>query len=233
MTDPAARAPRRGRRSLIAAAAVAAIGVVCLGVAQSRQVHQPEPPLSSATSPSAPSQPVPGPTPSAAPPAPLTLPASRPTALSIPAIGVHSRLQSLGQNADRTMEVPAVGPHYDEAGWYRYSPTPGVLGPSILVGHVDSAKGGASVFFRLGELRPHDSVSITRADGSVAIFAVTEVRRYPKAAFPTQRVYGNTDHAALRLLTCGGPFDGATGHFRDNIVVFATLVRGDHSASTS
>ncbi len=142
-------------------------------------------------------------------------------------------MQSLGQNEDSTIEVPAVGPHYDEAGWYRYSPTPGELGPSIIVGHVDSAKSGPSVFYRLGELRAKDTVSITRADGSTAIFAVSVVRRYPKDSFPTQLVYGNTADSALRLLTCGGPFDQKTGHFRDNIVAFATLVRADQSASTS
>ncbi len=113
------------------------------------------------------------------------------------------------------------------------SPTPGSLGPSIIVGHVDSAKGGPSVFFRLGELRAKDSVTITRVDGSVATFSVTAVRRYPKDAFPTRLVYGNTADSALRLLTCGGPFDEKTGHFRDNIIAFATLVRADHSPSTS
>ncbi len=41
---------------------------------------------------------------------------------------------------------------------------------------------------------------------------------------PTQLVYGNTNHAALRLITCGGSFDFSTGHYVDNVVVFATLV---------
>ncbi len=71
----------------------------------------------------------------------------------------------------------------------------------------------------------HDTVMITRADGSVAVFAVDQVRRYHKTAFPTQLVYGNTNHAALRLITCGGPIDPATGHYRDNIIVLASLVR--------
>ena len=49
------------------------------------------------------------------------------------------------------------------------------------------------------------------------------VRRFRKSQFPTRLVYGNTDHAALRLITCGGPFDSA-GHYRDNVVVLASLV---------
>jgi hypothetical protein len=28
----------------------------------------------------------------------------------------------------------------------------------------------------------------------------------------------------LRLITCGGGFDRATGHYRDNLIVYATMV---------
>lgn len=94
----------------------------------------------------------------------------------------------------------------------------------MIVGHVDSKRGGPSVFYRLGELRPRDQVRVVRDDGSVAVFAVEDVRRFSKSDFPTQLVYGNTDHAALRLITCGGPFDRGTGHYRDNVVVTASLL---------
>jgi hypothetical protein len=79
------------------------------------------------------------------------------------------------------------------------------------------------VFFRLGEMRAGDRVSIKRADGSIAVFIVDEVHRYPKDNFPTRLVYGDIDHAGLRILTCGGAFDDSTGHYEDNIVVFASL----------
>jgi sortase family protein len=110
----------------------------------------------------------------------------------------------VGLTAQHTLQVPAPGPHYNEAAWYKYSSTPGSLGPAVIVGHVDSAAQGPSVFFNLGDLRPGDKVLVTRADGLVAVFRVDGVRRYPKAHFPTMRVYGNTDYAALRLVTCGG-----------------------------
>jgi sortase (surface protein transpeptidase) len=147
-----------------------------------------------------------------------------PVRLEIPAISVRSPLLELGQAADGSLEVPQPGPHYDEAGWYRYSPTPGALGPAVIVGHVDSAHGGPSVFYRLGALRPHDRIRVTRADGTVAVFAVDDVQRFAKAAFPTSLVYGNTSNAALRLITCGGPFDRHTGHYLDNVVVRASMV---------
>jgi sortase (surface protein transpeptidase) len=160
---------------------------------------------------------------SAAPVVGPVLAPSAPVALSIPAIGVRSPMQRLGQTADGELAVPAPGPEYDWPGWYRYSPTPGSLGPAVIVGHVDSAANGPSVFWRLGSLRPRDLVRVTRADGSIAIFAVDDVRRFRKTRFPSQLVYGNTNHAALRLITCGGPIEG--GHYRDNIVVRASLVR--------
>lgn len=151
------------------------------------------------------------------------LPASKPVRLEIPSIDVDSVLQHLGQDADGGLEVPAPGPRYDEAAWYRYSPTPGALGPAVLLGHIDSAANGPSVFFRLGELQPGARVAVTRADSSTAVFVVDAVHRYAKKDFPTQLVYGDIDHAGLRILTCGGAFDRTTRHYEDNIVVFASL----------
>jgi sortase (surface protein transpeptidase) len=144
--------------------------------------------------------------------------------MDIPSIGVHSELQSLGLTDDGALEVPA-GALYDQAAWYRHSPTPGSLGPAIVLGHVDSAANGPSVFFRLGELRPGDLVIVDREDGSTATFAVDEVHSYAKDDFPTKVVYGDIDHAGLRILTCGGAFDDSTGHYLDNVVVFASLLK--------
>ncbi|HVR76998.1 MAG TPA: class F sortase [Acidimicrobiia bacterium] len=163
---------------------------------------------------------------------PVLLPSSEPAAIDIPAIGVHSEMQQVGLTAEHTLEVPAPGPYYDQAAWYKHSATPGAVGPAIIVGHVDSAADGPSVFFDLGNLRPGDEVLVTRRDGTVATFEVEAVRQYSKDDFPTELVYGDTDHAALRLITCGGTFDRAERSYRDNIVVFATLV-GSHQDSPS
>lgn len=69
---------------------------------------------------------------------------------------------------------------------------------------------------------PVDEISVGRADGSVVVFTVDGMRRYPKDEFPSLVVYGDTDYPALRLITCGGAFDQSTGHYEDNIVVFAS-----------
>ena len=101
------------------------------------------------------------------------------------------------------------------------------MGPAVILGHVDSFE-GPSVFFRLGELVPGDRISVARADGTVAHFTIESVRRYSKEDFPTDFVYGDIDHAGLRILTCGGAFDDTTGHYLDNIVVFASLEWPNH-----
>lgn len=151
------------------------------------------------------------------------LSASKPVAIAIPALGVQSSLQPLGLNPDGTLQVPQPGPLYNEAAWYKYSPTPGRPGPSIIEGHIDSAADGPSVFFRLGALKPGDQIDVTLADQTVAVFSVTGVRLYPKSAFPTATVYGHTNFAALRVLTCGGSFDHAAHSYTANTVVFAAL----------
>ncbi len=148
----------------------------------------------------------------------LGLPRSPPIRIDIPAIGVHTSLMELGLNPDHTLQVPPLD--VDEAGWYKYSPTPGQIGPSIILGHVDSAT-GPSVFFELGALRRGDRVSVTRADGVIVDFRVGRVASYPKSRFPTLDVYGNTNDPQLRLITCGGRYDSVRRTHVDNIVVYA------------
>ncbi|HUQ40199.1 MAG TPA: class F sortase [Acidimicrobiales bacterium] len=209
----AARPRRRARLLLgIATAALAATGTTAVAAGVAPAADPAGPPLvkSGSTSPAVTAR---GP-----------LPTSLPTDIEIPAIDVRARLQHLGLDRHGGLEVPAPGPRYNDPAWYRYSPTPGSLGPAIISGHVDSARYGRSVFFRLRELRPGDEITVRRADGQEARFAVDGVRVYAKDRFPTKLVYGDTRHAALRLLTCGGPFDRATGHYADNVIVFASLV---------
>ena len=145
--------------------------------------------------------------------------ASRPARLEIPAIGVSTPLLRLGLEPDGAMEVPG---DFARAGWFAEGPAPGQVGPSVIAGHVDS-KTGPAVFYRLRDLRPGDPVLVERADGARLRFLVEGARSYPKAAFPTEDVFGPVPAAELRLITCGGEFDRARGSYRDNLVVFARL----------
>ncbi|WP_372672072.1 class F sortase [Amycolatopsis kentuckyensis] len=150
------------------------------------------------------------------------LPKSDPVSIDIPKIGAHSSLVPLGVNADNTIQVPPVTTPL-QAGWYTYAPTPGEVGPAIVLGHVDGnhQKG---IFFRLKELTPGDRVSIARADGTTALFEVTKVHQVPKQEFEKEGVYDDTAGPELRLITCGGVFDRSAHNYVDNIVVYAHLI---------
>jgi sortase (surface protein transpeptidase) len=143
--------------------------------------------------------------------------APRPTHIRIPAIGVSARIIPLGLAADGTMQTPRK---FSDTGWYRPGPEPGERGPAVIAGHVDSRTGPA-VFYKLGRLRRGDSIAITRANRSVIHFKVQGLERWPKASFPTKRVFGRTRGATLRLITCSGDFNRATGHYLDDTIVYA------------
>jgi hypothetical protein len=223
------RSGRRTRRLYVGGLAVLLVlaGVVVLVVGIRGQNHAPQPSPAAASTQAPASVPAAAGTASASTPAPAArgplLPKSNPTGLSIPAIGVTSSLIHLGLNKDHTVQVPPLSKD-SKAGWYTGSPTPGELGPSLLLGHVDSAEYGPGVFFKLGALHQGETVDVTRADSTVAVFRIDRVASFPKDHFPTLEVYGNTDNAQLRLITCGGKFDFSARSYENNIVVFASLV---------
>jgi sortase (surface protein transpeptidase) len=154
----------------------------------------------------------------AAPQSAAPRPVAAPVSLTIPLIGVSTKLITLGLTSDGSLQVPATT---SVAGWYTGSPRPGAIGSAIIVGHIDSVS-APGVFYRLSELRKGDQVYVMRADGTLVKFLVTAVQQYLKDQFPTRAVYGPTPDAELRLITCGGAFDYATRHYLSNIVVYAT-----------
>jgi hypothetical protein len=170
-----------------------------------------------------PAGPVAEPAPDPAGPLPEPLSPDDPVALTVPAIEVRTGpLLGLGLDPTGALEVP---PDAGTAGWFTLGPMPGAAGPAVIAGHVDY-RGVPGVFKRLSDLVPGDEVSVTRADGTMAVFSTYSVEHYPKEQFPSDRVYGNTAGPELRLITCGGAFDAATGHYRDNVVAYARVVRG-------
>ena len=225
------------RRSIIAVAAsvvLALVGAVVVFAATRTTGGAPQPPVSAGptVSSSASATATPGGAntatlaPGASPPAKgldlgLILKASPPVAIDIPSIGVRtSNFVNLGLASDGTLQVPK---DFSSVGWYTAGPAPGQLGPAILAGHVDSHNGPA-IFYRLGALRSGAKVNLARKDGSTATFVVDRVQSFAKDRFPTALVYGSTNRAELRLITCGGSFDSKSGHYVNNTVAFAHLI---------
>jgi hypothetical protein len=143
--------------------------------------------------------------------------------VEIPSIGAASTLIPVGLTPDGTMAVPPVTEPL-QAAWYSLGPRPGEVGPAVIVGHVDGVidgrKGRPGVFYYLDKLAPGDLIYVDREDGSRPAFVIYAVESYPKDAFPTGRVYGDTPGPEIRLITCGGVFDRDAGHYEENVVAF-------------
>ena len=229
-----------GRRSGLLAAATAValmlVGVIVLTLGLQGRSGPPQPALAAPAAPVSSSQAAPTATasptraPAAATPGPKAttereastkigafLPASAPTVLDIPAVGIRSaNFVDLGVAEDGTLNVPGSA---DEVGLYTDGPTPGQLGPAVLGAHVDS-KTGPGVFYRLGAVEKGDKIHVTRKDETRVTFTVDKVAVYPKDQFPTDEVYyGDFDRPEIRLVTCGGPFD-PVDHYLSNVIVF-------------
>jgi hypothetical protein len=146
---------------------------------------------------------------------------SPPTRVAIPAIQVRAPVVGVGRAADGSIATPSIDTP-DEAGWYRLGPTPGERGTAVIVGHVDTANRPA-VFQKLANLKRGKVIEVTREDRKVAAFAVDSVERFPKTAFPADRVFAAGDSSHLVLVTCGGAWVGGDIGYADNVVVFASL----------
>ncbi|MDT0305006.1 class F sortase [Streptomonospora wellingtoniae] len=165
--------------------------------------------------------PVPEPPPSAGRHGP-PMDRAKPVSLAVPALELHTRsLVRLGLTDTDRLEAP--GP-WQAVGWWSGGAAPGEKGAAVLAGHVDSRTGPA-VFFGLDRLERGHRIRVGRADGTTARFAVERVSLHAKDDFPTRRVYeAEPGRAELRLITCGGAFDAASGRYTANTVVYARLV---------
>jgi sortase (surface protein transpeptidase) len=144
-----------------------------------------------------------------------------PVRIVIPAIGVDARIVPLGLNYDRTIQVPT---NRFDTGWFRPGPEPGEVGAAVIVGHV-ATRSGPGVFARLSQLKRGRVITIHLEGGMIVRYVARSMLRVPKSRFPTNLVYAQTPQPTLRLITCAGTLNPATGHHPDNYIVFATLLR--------
>jgi sortase (surface protein transpeptidase) len=143
------------------------------------------------------------------------------TRVQIPSIGVDTRLIGLDLKPHTNqLKAPL---DFNVAGWYVNGIVPGNIGPAVIDGHVDSPT-APGVFLHLSDLKVGAEIAVTLSNHEVRSFVVTKTMPFPKTHFPTDEVYGPTPTPQLRVITCDGIFDKATGHYLDNLVVFASLV---------
>jgi hypothetical protein len=137
----------------------------------------------------------------------------------LPRLGINGRLQRLDTTSGHRLRVPA-DPR--RVGWWSGGALPGAPGSTVLAGHVDGPAGPA-VFNRLSHARKGDKIYVTLPAGKPLRYRVTAVRSYAKGKLPRRSVFGASSSNRLRLVTCGGRFDPATGSYQENVVVYARL----------
>ncbi|MDG4821702.1 class F sortase [Asanoa sp. WMMD1127] len=143
-----------------------------------------------------------------------------PATITIDAIDVSATVEPTGVDP-RTGDFD-VPPSVDQVGWYRFGPgLDATAGSIVIAGHVDSADQGKGAFFRLGRLTEGDTVVVTGNDRKPREYTVVAREEYRKTRIPLDRYFARDGAPRLSLITCGGPFDERTRHYRDNIVVTA------------
>ncbi|MER7911125.1 class F sortase [Streptomyces sp. NPDC096068] len=157
------------------------------------------------------------------PPARAPLAPVAPRRVEVPSLGVDAPVVARGLDGTGAIDPPPFEAP-DTVGWFGSGTEPGAAGAALFVGHVDTETRPA-VFYGLSAARPGAKVLVTRTDGSVAEFTVDDVQVFPREEFDAAKVYGPREpgRAELRLITCGGTFDRATGAYTANVVVSAYL----------
>jgi hypothetical protein len=145
-----------------------------------------------------------------------------PVSVRVPSVRINARVVPVG--IDVAHGVLGLPSNIERAGWWRDGTAPGAAAGAILIaGHVDSARAGAGAFFRLHSARVGALVRVATAGGRAYVYRVASVRKYRKSALPTS-VFTPGGPARLVLVTCGGRFDPASGHYEDNVVLVAVPV---------
>ncbi|WP_407565125.1 class F sortase [Streptomyces sp. 184] len=161
------------------------------------------------------------------PPAARPLPGSAPAGVAVPSVGIEGPVLGRGLDENGAVEAPPFG-NANEVGWYRGGAQPGAAGVAVFVGHMDT-RAKPAVFYRLGDVRPGEEVTVARADGRTAVFTVERVETVAKEDFDAQRVYGQhkRGRAEIRLLTCGGAYEPLARNYTGNLVVSGYLTRAN------
>ncbi|PTL54950.1 hypothetical protein C7Y72_20480 [Paraconexibacter algicola] len=143
----------------------------------------------------------------------------KPTHITIRTLGVDTAVRPV--TIDTGSGALAVPKDISKVGWWRDGATPGdATGTTLIAGHVDSAKRGAGAFYPLRSARRGTRIVVRTEDRRERTYRVTGVRTVRKEALPTG-IFTRGGPKRLVLVTCGGPFDQQSGHYRDNVIVTA------------
>lgn len=148
-----------------------------------------------------------------------------PVAINIPAAEVDAEVETQ-QIVDGQMLDPS-GPWV--VSWYEQTAKVGTTGNAVMSGHVDYWEVGPAVFRNVANLQPGAEIRVIGQDGETYVYALEYIERVYIADLTAEevnspRLVGNTDYAALTLITCGGEFNYDTGEYLSRDIIRARLV---------
>lgn len=151
--------------------------------------------------------------------------------LVIPALKVRAPVVATGA-VNGFMTIPA---DIHTVGWFdgtdvsggatssAHMPWPGQPGVSLLAGHVDWAGEGPGALYYIGQLVPGDPIEVIGSNQKTTYWRVSQAPIVVSKADLPSNLFNESGPPKLALVTCGGPFDAATAHYLDNVIVWATL----------
>ncbi len=143
-----------------------------------------------------------------------------PTRLRLPSLGASLPVSPVGLDADGAMELPASP---SAAGWYRFGPTPGTPGATVIAAHVDAPGEGRGPLAGLVRLKKGDPIEVD-AGGTLRRYQVVQVLRIDKGELDADSVFSREGGERLHVVSCGGVFNRATRHYEDNVIAIAVPV---------
>jgi LPXTG-site transpeptidase (sortase) family protein len=143
------------------------------------------------------------------------------TRLRIPKIGVDANIVYLGVDAQGYMEAPKEP--FDVA-YYDFSSHPGHGSNAVFAGHVDSAKVGPAIFWRLRQVAEGDQIQVALADGTIYDYKVIYASSFTSDAAPVQDIIGPTAKDSITVITCDGTFNTRTHEYDRRLIVRAERI---------
>ena len=152
--------------------------------------------------------------------------------LVIPSLGVRAPLIPTGATGAPETASLTIPANIQTVGWWdgavidgnrivqENAPAPGQPGVAVIAGHIDS-ESAPGALFDLGALKVGATIEVSDSTGHLSTWTAEAP---PQTVLKTQlpaRLWATTGPPQLAVVTCGGPFDTATGHYADNVIVWA------------
>lgn len=150
------------------------------------------------------------------------VPFDMPRYLTIPKIGVHARVLSVGITESSKIDAPKS---IHDVGWYDGSAKPNTEGAAFIDGHTAGANIGG-VFDRLPNLQNGDTVTVELGDGKKINYKVVNIETVSASNVDMLRalsVHGDQKQG-LNLMTCSGRYDTKTRSYDKRTIVYTVRI---------